>query len=82
MANVGEVLTMLCPSVEWSLIGENYEDIDWHGKAAPITKKEFLDGFATVDAFKAEQQAAQAKAKADLLAKLGITEDEAKLLLA
>lgn len=82
MANVGQVLTMLCPNVEWSLIGENYADIDWHGAEAPITKKQFTDGFAQVDAWLEEQAATKAADKAALLAKLGITEEEAKLLLA
>lgn len=82
MANVGQVITMLCPNVEWSLIGDKYEDIDWQGKSAPITKKQFTDGFAQVDAWEAEQDASKAQAKADLLNKLGITGEEAKLLLA
>jgi len=82
MANVGQVLTMLCPTVEWSLIGEKYEDIDWHGNPAPITKKQFTDGFAQVDAWLFEQAEAKAADKAALLSKLGITAEEAKLLLA
>jgi hypothetical protein len=82
MANVGQVLTMLCPTVEWSLIGVEFEDIDWQGNSAPITKKQFKDGFAQFDAWQAEQDAAKAQAKADLLSKLGITAEEAKLLLA
>ena len=52
-----------------------------------LTAKEIADRAAAQAAFEAEQEAkaeeerAKATAKADLLAKLGITEDEAKLLL-
>ena len=81
MAKAGEVLTMLCPNVEFVLIGQEFNDIDWLGAKAPITKKQFTDGFAQYDAWKAEQDAAQVSAKTALLDRLGITADEAKLLL-
>ena len=81
MAKAGEVLTMLCPNVEFVLIGQNFDDIDWLGAKAPITKPEFEAGFAQVDAWKSEQDAAKTAAKAALLDRLGITAAEAKLLL-
>jgi len=81
MAKAGEVLNMLCPGVEYVLIGQNFDDIDWLGAKAPITKAEFEAGFAKYDAWQIQQENAKAKAKADLLDRLGITEDEAKLLL-
>lgn len=81
MANVGQVLTMLCPNVEWSLIGDKYEDINWQGKEAPITEKEFNEGFAKVDAFLLAEEKAKAEAKASVLERLGITAEEAALLL-
>ena len=81
MAKAGEVLTMLCPNVEFVLIGQNFDDIDWLGAKTPITKKQFEDGFAQYDAWKAEQDAAQVANKVALLDRLGITADEAKLLL-
>ena len=52
-----------------------------------LTTEEIADRLAAQAAFEAEQEAkaeeerAKATAKADLLEKLGITEDEAKLLL-
>ena len=79
MAKAGEVLTMLCPNVEFVLIGQNFDDIDWLGAKAPITKKQFEDGFAEYDAWKAEQDAAQAAAKAKAqskLAALGLTVED------
>jgi hypothetical protein len=81
MAKAGEVLEMLCPNVEYVLIGQDFDDIDWLGAKPPITKTQFEAGFAKVDEWQAEQDARQATAKSALLNKLGITEDEAKLLL-
>ena len=70
MAKAGEVLSMLCPNVEFVLIGQNFDDIDWLGAKTPITKKQFEDGFAQYDAWKAEQDAAQTAAKLAAQAKL------------
>ena len=81
MAKMYEVLQMLCPNVEWYVKGQEFDDIDWLGKKAPITKTQFEAGFAQYDAWKAEQESTKATAKAALLDRLGITADEAKLLL-
>ena len=81
MAKAGEVLQMLCAGVEYTSYGDKYEDIIWNDGTAAITKKQFTDGFAQFDAWKAKQDADKVSAKSALLAKLGITEDEAKLLL-
>jgi hypothetical protein len=80
MATGGEVLEMLCPNTEWIIYGDDFDSIQWI-KGDPITKADFQAGFAKVDAWKAEQVAKAAADKAALLAKLGITADEAKLLL-
>jgi hypothetical protein len=81
MAKGGKVLSMLCPDKEWVMSGEDYESITWI-KGEPITKAQFTAGFAQYDAWKAEQDTKAVTDKAALLAKLGITADEAKLLLA
>lgn len=81
MARSSEVLQMLCKGVEYVATGENYEDIDWCGNPAPITKKQYQDGFAKYDAWKAEQETSKANAKEELLSRLGITAEEAQLLL-
>ena len=80
MATGGEVLTMLCFEKEWVIYGDDFDSILWV-KGEPITKAQFEAGFAQYDAWKAEQDAQAAANKAALLAKLGITADEAKLLL-
>jgi hypothetical protein len=82
MALPGQVLFMLCPDIEYTLSGENYEDIVWHNGSPAITKAQYEAGFAQYDSLKAEQGEAKATQRAALLDRLGITEDEAKLLLA
>ena len=80
MATGANVLTMLCPNVEWVISGDDFDSIQWI-KGEAITKAQFEAGFAQYDAWKAEQEAKAETDKAALLAKLGITADEAKLLL-
>jgi hypothetical protein len=81
MAKGYEVLTMLLPQGGWAMTGEDWEGVEFF-EATPITKEQFEAGFAQYDAWKAEQDSTKATAKAELLERLGITADEAKLLLA
>ena len=80
MAQAYEVLSFLIPTGGWVVTGETYAGVEFL-ECEPITEAEFNAGFAKVDAKKAEQEAQAATDKAALLAKLGITADEAKLLL-
>lgn len=75
-----EVLEMLLPEGGWTMTGDKYEGIEFI-ECEPITKSQFEAGFTQYDAWKAEQEAKAQTDKAALLAKLGITADEAKLLL-
>ena len=80
MVTGSNVLEYLLPNGGWIITGNDYEGIQFL-ECEPITKAEFEAGFAQYDAWKAEQDAAVAADKASLLTKLGITADEAKLLL-
>ena len=80
MATSVEVLGMLIPNGGYVQTGTEYEGIEFL-ECEPITKEEYEAGFAQYDAWKAEQDAAKADAKSALLARLGITEEEAALLL-
>jgi hypothetical protein len=80
MAIGADVLRMLIPEGGWAISGDDYEGITFI-EAEPITKAEFEAGFAQYDAWKAEQDLAKANSKAALLDRLGITEEEAKLIL-
>lgn len=80
MAQGYEVLQMLCGNAGWTINGEEFEDIVW-GDCPPLTKKQFTDGFAAVEAWKLQQAEAKAAEKAALLSRLGLTTDELQLLL-
>jgi hypothetical protein len=78
MAKINEVLSMLIPEGGWAGIGETYEGIKFL-ECEPITKEQFEAGFAQYDAWKAEQEAAQAAAKTaaqSKLAALGLTVED------
>ena len=74
---IAEIFSYLRPNGGWVLSGNDIENAIYDDGVAPITKAEFDSGILS---FKKEQ-ANKITAKADLLAKLGITADEAKLLL-
>ena len=80
MATSSQVLGMLIPNGGYVQVGTEYEGIDFI-ECEPITKAEYEAGFAQYDAWKAEQDAAKADAKSALLNRLGITAEEAQLLL-
>ena len=82
MAKGYEVLTMLRPDGGWVIVEDNFDSIRWDKGIAPLTKEEYEAGFAQYDVWKAKQDSAKAAQKAALLDRLGITEEEAKLLLA
>jgi hypothetical protein len=69
MAKSYEVLRMLIPNGGYVQVGETYEGIEFL-ECEPITKKQYTDGFAQYDAWKADKDTAQAAAKATAQAKL------------
>ena len=78
MAQTHEVLGMLIPDGGYVAVGDEYEGIEFTDCKA-ITKKQFLDGFAQFDAYKAKQKtdkdAAKIAAQAKLAA-LGLTVED------
>ena len=81
MATGGNVLEMLIPQGGWVIIADDFDSIRYDEGVTPITKKQFTDGFAQYDAWKAGQDANKANAKEELLNRLGITAEEAQLLI-
>jgi hypothetical protein len=75
-----QVLTMLRPNGGWIISGDDYEGITFL-ECEPITKKQFEDGFAQYNAWKSQQDTAKESARQALLSRLGITQEEAQLLL-
>ena len=72
----------LRPGSEFTLLDNDYSTIEWRilEGLAP-TKKQVDDEIARLKSAEATDLANKATAKAALLARLGLTEDEAKLLL-
>jgi hypothetical protein len=81
MATGTNSLFMIRPQGGWVIYGDDFDSIIYDEGVKPVTKSEFEAGFAQFDAWFASQESAKAAEKAALLAKLGITDDEAKLLL-
>ena len=82
MATGTEVLEMLIPNGGWYMASDTFESIQFI-ECQPITEAEFNAGFAQYDAWKAEQDANAAAAKAAAeakLAALGLTTDDLKAL--
>ena len=82
MAKSHEVLGMLIPNGGYVQVGDDYEGIEFID-CEPITKKQFTDGFAKYDAWKAEQAASKAAAKSAAQAKLealGLTVEDLQAL--
>ena len=71
----------LRPNVEWSMNGEDVENITWHTPdVEPLTTAEVEAEIARLEAEAETAAAEKAAARAALLDRLGITEDEAALL--
>ena len=81
MAKSSDVLEMLIPTGGWITRGDNFEDVEFID-CEPITKAQYEAGFAQYDAWKVEQDAAKAQAKAALLERLGLTQEEFNTLTA
>jgi hypothetical protein len=83
MAKGNEVLRLLIPTGGWVIYEDDFDSIRYDEGVTPITRKQFDEGFAQVDALKTEQadrleadkEAAQSK-----LAALGLTADDLRAL--
>lgn len=77
-----EAIRLLKPNAEFAFSDNDYSTIEWHvldGKAP--SKAEIDAAIEQIKAAELVEQNALAEKRQELLNKLGITEDEAKLLL-
>jgi hypothetical protein len=81
MAKGGDVLSMLIPTGGWVITGDDFNSIRYDEGVSPVTKKQFDDGFAAYDAWKASKVTEMQSRKAVILDRLGITAEEASVLL-
>lgn len=81
MIDYTKILQYKYPNAEWTLNGDEYDGLTWLSDT-PKPSKSILDGLwdEVQDLIQDEIQA-KTSAKSALLDKLGITDDEAKLLL-
>jgi hypothetical protein len=80
MAKSYQVLSMLIPNGGYVQVGDTYEGIEFI-ECEPITKAEYEAGFDQYDSWKVEQDATKTTQRQAILDRLGLTEDEARLLL-
>ena len=81
MASALEVLRRLAPNGGWIVSGQSYADITWVDETAKVSEAEFNAALANHDSWVAEQTAAKENAKKAILERLGLSEEEAKLIL-
>ena len=73
---ITKALTVLRPKAEWILHGDDYANLDW------LDTKQTMPTWAEVEAeINNPTPDPSVALKAELLTRLGITEDESKLLL-
>ena len=80
MATGADVLRFLIPTGGWAISGDDWEGVEFL-EAEPITKEQFEAGFAQYDAWKTEQESTKATQRQAILDRLGLTSEEANLLL-
>jgi hypothetical protein len=77
-----DALNKLLPNVEWNIIDNDLSTLEiFTAEIASPTKKQIDDAIKALENEHKLAQEQKATEKAALLAKLGITDDEAKLLL-
>jgi hypothetical protein len=76
-----KALISLKPNAEWTIAGNDYADLIWLSDGKAPTLAEIEAEIALFPAKETAEQNAKESQKSALLAKLGITADEAALLL-
>ncbi len=72
-----EILSILRPDGGWTIQGDDLATVEYFDDCEPLTEQEILDGHNLLAAKKAEKAATRQV----ILDRLGLTADEAKLLL-
>lgn len=80
--DIAFVLGFMRPGEEWKLSGDDYESLEWLSDTQKPTLKEIENAEPAAIAAREEKIAAAQAKKQALLERLGITEEEASLLLA
>jgi hypothetical protein len=75
-----KALISLKPNAEWTISGDNYENLIWLSNGKPPTLAEIEAEIALLPAKESAVLVTKNAEKAALLERLGISHDEAKLL--
>ena len=79
---ISKAIRHIDPIAEFKLVEDDLDSIEWIVTSnGAIDKADIEAAIPVVKKAEADKQKAEAQAKAAILARLGITEDEAKLLL-
>jgi hypothetical protein len=81
MVNYALILARKFNNAEWMLNGDDYSGLNWLSDSPKPSKKTLDDLWETVQAEIISEQEDKASRKTALLDRLGITEEEAKLIL-
>ena len=81
MAKVSEVIQTLRPNAGFVVYDNDLSTVIYDEGVKPVSKKEYDEGLANFDSVQAEKESIKIAAKTALLNKLGITAEEAALLL-
>ena len=79
--DISAILFSKYPDAQWNLNGDDYEGLDWVSDSKKPTKAELEKLWPVVQAELEAQKQAKINARAALLERLGITEEEARTLL-
>lgn len=81
MIDYTKVLSVKYPNSQWTLDGNDYEGLTWLSDTTKPTKKQLDDLWEEVQSEMQAQANAKIASREELFARLGITAEEAKLLL-
>lgn len=77
--NIPEILTRKYPGAEWSLVGTEYQGLEWLDSSPKPTKEQLEMAWQDLQAAKEAEQEAKIASRNSALAKLaalGLTQDE------
>lgn len=79
--DIAKALNYLLPEAKFVLSGDTLEGIDWLDERPLPTENEIVEAIKHVKADELAEAKLKATKRAELLSKLGITEEEARILL-
>jgi hypothetical protein len=80
--NKASAIKSLRPNVEWSMSGEDVENIIWHTpNVDSLTEEEVQNEIIRLEQVQEAELDAKAVQKAAILERLGLTEDELRVVL-